>query len=265
MLGLHQKELGYTRTTVPPIEVLKQWGIMMPAASIDGEPWAIESTELLPRIGFSEVSREDIAAIHRAWGGVLHRAEFIPRFWGEFSLAGDPHPSFLLRFVNNFLRTFTNFFFFLLIRWGVLMGGYRDPENYGDLYLEWEERFAAMPGRFLAGDEPDSVDLLLFGIIQCHCSNPVPTVYDLQSDPRLTRTREWIGAMQEYFADYAWLYSGVYFAPHRKGPKPAASMDQLAFWLGAFTMIVCFPITVPLIAWLAYRARGLRGQAPYQS
>ena len=259
MMGLHQKNLECTRTTAPPVDVFKEWGVMMPAASFDDGPWEIESKDILHHLGYSEVSDEDMHAIRRAWHGVLHRAQYWTRFWGEWSLASDPSPSALGRFAQNFLRAFTAFYFFLLIRWGVYALGYRDPENYGDQYMEWEERFSAMDGPFLAGDEPASVELLLFGIIQCHCSIVVPPVYALQSDPRLERTRAWIGSMQEHFADYPFLYSRAYFEPHSLPPKPATAVEQLAFWLGALTMVACFPITVPLVTWLAYRNRHLRG------
>jgi hypothetical protein len=260
MMGLHQKEMAYSRSATPPLDVFKQWGPMMPAASFDGEPWQLESKNILHRLGFSECSDEDMNAIRRAWRGVMHRADYWPRFWGEFSLASDPHPSFVPRFVNNFLRAFTILYFYTLIRYGVFAGGgHHDPDNHGDPFMEWEERFADMDGPFLAGDEPDSVDLLLFGIVQCHSSIPVPTLYALQSDPRLVRTREWIGTMQRHFSAYPSLYSNIYFEPHALGPKPATGMDQFAFWLGAIVAVACFPITVPVSAFFIYRNRQLRG------
>ncbi len=38
MMGLYQKKMQYSRIARPPLEVFKQWGPMMPAASFDGEP-----------------------------------------------------------------------------------------------------------------------------------------------------------------------------------------------------------------------------------
>ena len=38
MMALHEQQLSYSRTTVPLLEVFRQWGPMMPAISIDGEP-----------------------------------------------------------------------------------------------------------------------------------------------------------------------------------------------------------------------------------
>lgn len=258
MMGLHQKQRDYFRTSTPPIDVFLKWGCMMPAASFDGGPWGLESKDILRRLGFSEVSDEDMIAVRRAWQGVLHRTDFWSRFWGEFSLASDPDPSLPRRFVSNFLRSFTILYFFLLIRVTVLVRRPKAPANYGDQFIGWEERFAAMEGPFLGGEEPDSVDLLLFGIIQCHCSIPVPPILALQSDARLVCTRRWIARMQTYFADYPSLYSGVYFEPHRAPPDPAKPIDQLGFWLGAVFMIAFFWLTVPLVGLLAYRNRILR-------
>jgi hypothetical protein len=259
MMGLHQQELDCSRSTIPSREAFLSWGVMMPAASFGGEPWKLESKDILHRLSFSPVSDKDMNAIRRTWQGVLHRADFWTRFWGEFSLAGDPSPSLPQRLINNYLRSFTILYFFLLIRFAMFLGRRKEPESYGDQYLEWEERFGTMKGPFLGGDAPDSIDLLLFGIIQCHCSIPVPPVTALQSDPRLVNTRDWIGKMQTYFAGYPSLYSGVYFEPHSSPPKPAGSLDQLAFWLGAISMIAFFWIAIPLVGLLAYRNRNLRG------
>ena len=255
MLGLHQKQLDYDRVSSPPLDVFLAWGCMMPAASFDGAPWELESKKILQRVGFSEISDEDMRAVRYSWQGVLHRTDFWTRFWGEFSLASDPHPSLPRRFINNFLRSFTILYFFLLIRSTVFVRRPPEPSSYGDQFVGWEERFAAMAGSFLGGDEPDSVDLLLFGIIQCHCSIRVPPVLALQSDPRLSHTRQWIAEMQRYFTDYDSLYSGVYFEPHSASPDPASPLDQFAFWLGSISMIVLFWITIPLVAVLAHRNR----------
>lgn len=253
MLGLHQKGIKYTRTATPPWPVFRAWGCMMPAASIDGAPWELESRHILEKLGFPEVSDEDVLAVRQTWQGVLHRTDFWTRFWGEFSLASDPHPSWPQRFVNNFLRSFTILYFFVLIRGTVFLRRPAEPDNYGDQFLGWEARFGELSDSFLGGDAPDTLDLLLFGIIQCHSSIPVPPLWALQSDPRLSGTRAWIGRMQTFFADYPSLYSGIYFEPHSDPPQPARPLDQFAFWLGAVVMLAFFWLTLPLIAFLAYR------------
>ena len=111
MLGLHEKGMEYTRSTFPPLDVFNKWGPMMPAASIDDGPWFLESKEILQRLGYSKVSEEDMLAVRRSWSGVMHRADYWPRFFGEFSLASDPNDSFVPRFVGNFLRALTILYF----------------------------------------------------------------------------------------------------------------------------------------------------------
>ena len=81
MMALHEKQLGYLRTTVPPLQVFLKWGPMMPAISIDDEPWFLESTEFLCLLGYSQVCVEDMLAIRQAWTGVMHRTDYWPRFW----------------------------------------------------------------------------------------------------------------------------------------------------------------------------------------
>lgn len=259
MLGLHQKKIDYSRSTVPSPEVFVSTGVWMPAASFNGEPWELESASILQRLGFSDVSDEEMKDIRGTWQGVMHRPDYWSRFWGEFSLASDNDPSLIVRFIKNFFRSFAVLYFFLLIKFAVLMRGHNDPDNFADQYRKWEGKFKAMKGRFLGGDDPDAVDLLLFGIVQCHCSIPVPPITALQSDPGLIETRRWIANMQTYFDSYPSLYSGVYFEPHSAPPKAAGALDQLAFWLGAVFMVAFFWITIPLAALLAYRNRGLRG------
>ena len=259
MLGLHEKNLTYVRSTVPSFEAFKKWGPMMPAAKFGDEPWFLESSSMLARLGFTTVSGEETAAIRRAWTGVMHRADSVPRFWKEFSLASDPNHSIRRRLASNFLRAFTVLYFFLLIRFGVLVRGYQDPPGHGDAFVYWDKRLGSQEGAYLAGAEPGSLDFLLFGIVQCHCSIPVPTVFSLQADPRLVEIRAWIARMQERFFDYPYLYSGRYFRPHSLGPQPATGADQVAFWLGALFSIVLLPVTLTTAAVFIYRNRHLRG------
>lgn len=259
MMALHEKHLGYSRTTVPPLEVFSKWGPMMPAISIDGEPWFLESTDILYRLGYSQIADEDMLAIRQAWTGVMHRTDYWPRFWGEFSLASDPNPNLARRFVNNFLRAFTILYFFTLIRFGVFSRGYGDPHSHADAYIHWEDRLADSNCQFLGGDKPDSKDLLLFGVVQCHCSVPVPTVLALQADSRLPLVRDWIGRMQRRFSDYPSLFSGIYFSPHSAGPERANGFEQFAFWLGSIFWITLLPFTGPVIGYFIHKNRSLRG------
>jgi len=255
LLGLFERRIPHTLTMTPPWSLFRRSGVMMPAASIDGGPWRLESAEILREVGYESISHEDMRLIRRAWQGVLHRPDSAAQFWWRFSLCREPHPSLPRRLRNQFLRSFTTLYFYLLIRFMVLTGNRRDPDDFAEQFLVWEQKLAANAGFFLGGAEPNTLDMLLFGILQCHSSIPVPPIYALQSDPRLARTRAWIAAMQERFAGYEHLYSGVYFEPHAPPPAPASALEQTAFWLGTLFMLVCFPITIPLVAFLAMRVQ----------
>ena len=83
LLGLHEKGVSHRLTTVPPFSVFRKSGVMMPAASVDGEPWQLESAEILQRVGYEPVSPEDLGELYSAWNGVLHRPDSAARFFGE--------------------------------------------------------------------------------------------------------------------------------------------------------------------------------------
>ena len=122
-----------------------------------------------------------------------------------------------------------------------------DPENFGDQYLVWEDAIDASSGPFLDGDTPGIRDMLLFGVVQCHSSIPVPPLEPLISDERLTGLRQWIVTMHERFGDYPHLYSDSYFEPHLAQPLPAGPVQRGIFYLGLLTMFVAFPVTIPLV------------------
>jgi len=255
LLGLHDAGIPHSLRSLPPLETFRNSGVTMPAARIDDGRWQLESAEILRDVGFESITDEQMQLVRGAWQGVMHRADSAALFWGGFSLVGDRNPSFARQLVNNFLRSFVTLYFFLLIRTLVLLGRRRDPEDFGDQFLPFEKMLATSGMRYLSGDEPNTLDFLLFGIIQCHCSIYVPPVTALQADSRLGKLRAWIGTMQEKFSDYDHLYSGVYFPPHSKPPTWASPLNRTAFWLGAALMIATFPVTVPLVAFLAIRNR----------
>lgn len=230
-------------------------GVTMPAASFEGGPWQMESAEILQQIGYEPVSPDDLRAIYAAWQGVLHRADKPFGFFHAWSLGRDDSPSLSQRLKNHFLRSFVVLYFCLVISYAVLSGRRSDPKNFGDQFLYWEHRLSEVEGDFLGGDEPDMSDLMLFGIIQCHCSILVPPVRALQTDPRLGRLREWIGAMQARFSGYRHLYSGICFEPRAPLPPETTLLEKTVFWLGVISMVAAFPLTLPLIAWLASRVR----------
>lgn len=255
LLGLHDARIPHSLTSLPPLETFLKSGVMMPAARIDDGPWQLESADILRNAGFKSITDEQMQLVRGAWQGVARRTDSAALFWGGFSLAGDRNPSFVHRVVNNFFRSFVTLYFFLLIRSLVLLGRSGDPENFGNQFLPFEEMLQASGAPFLCGQEPNTLDFELFGVIQCHCSIYVPPVTALQSDSRLGKLRAWIGNMQERFKDYDHLYSGAYFAPHSGPPTWASPLQRTVFWLGAVFMIAIFPVSVPLIAFLAIRNR----------
>ncbi len=255
LLGLHDARIPHSLRSLPPLDAFLKSGVTMPAARVDDGPWQLESADILRNVGFQPVADEQLQLVRDAWQGVLHRADSTALFWGGFSLAGDRSSSFGHRLRNNFLRSFVTLYFFLLIRTMVLLARPRDPDSFGNQFLPFEEMLAASGAPFLCGQEPNTLDFLLFGIVQCHCSIYVPPVTALQTDTRLGKLRAWIGRMQERFNDYNHLYSGAYFAPHSRPPVWDSPLQRTTFWLGAVFMVAMFPITIPLIAFLAIRNR----------
>ena len=255
LLGLHEAGIEHRLRSLPTMESFLRTGVFMPLASIDGGDWQPESAEILQGIGFSEVSLDEMRLVNAAWRGVWHRPDSAALVFGAFSLAGDQNASRLKRMASNFVRSFIPFYMYLLIKTVNLTAQTRPLDNYGNQFVALEERLAEQNSRFLSGDAPDSLDFLAFGIIQCHCSVYVPPVTALQTDPRLTRVRDWIAAMHERLTEYRHLYSGSYFAPAASPPVWASRLDRIAFWLGLATMIALFPITVPLVVFLAMRQR----------
>ncbi len=255
LLGLHDRGIDHSITALPPLASFMSDGISMPAASIDGEPWQLESVDILQSVGCDDISAEELQHIESAWRGVLHRADNIGSFWGGFSLSGDQDLNPFVRLLKNYLRSFVALYFYLLIRTINLVANPKDPENYGDQFVYFDKRLSASNDPYLGGAAPDTLDYLLFGIIQCHCSIYVPPVTALQTDERLTALRAWISRMQQRFEQYPYLYSGLYFPPHKQPPTPDSAINRLAFWLGGISMVALFYITVPLIIFLAIRRR----------
>lgn len=254
LLGLHDKNHAYTLTTVPPLALLLKSGVMMPAAKTGDTPWQLESADILRQIGFGEVTRQDMDAINNSWRGVLHRTDRAFTFFNGFSRIHDPSNSKTTRLAHHFLRSFVSFYMFLLIRTLVFFRGTADPDNFGDQFLYFERKLSKT-GPFLGGASTSTADLMLFGIIQCHCSIPVPPLKALQDDPRLSKVRTWIAIMQLRFADYEHLYSNNFFRPAVKTTEPATVTDRTVFWLGTLAMFLLFPITIPLVAILAGKVK----------
>ncbi|MEM6999743.1 MAG: glutathione S-transferase N-terminal domain-containing protein [Pseudomonadota bacterium] len=247
LLGLHERDIPYALVSVPPGEVLKRWGVFMPAVSIDGGPWEVESAEILVKLGFDPIAVEDLQAVRTAWRGVQHRTDNPFKFFAGFSRCADQSTSFAKRTGRNFLRSFITFYMFTLINFVKLNRKPQDPQDWREQYLYWEKLCNAQQSEFFDGSSPGSRDLLLFGIVQCHASIPVPPLQPLRDDPRLTGMRQWLGAMQRRFADYPHMYSGSYFTPPVPQPTRPGRFQQGVFFLGLASMFLALPITLPLV------------------
>ena len=254
LLGLHEKRIPHTVLTAPPASVFANSGILMPAASIDGRAWMLGSGEILAELGFSKVSPEDTRAVFRALYGAPQRVDSGPRFWSRWSRVRDGRETLVGRLWNHFLRAFSVLYFYLTLKSVARQLKLATPDGPRQ-FLPWERRLQENGGPFLGGDQPDTLDLQLFGAVQSLCSIPIPPVAILQSDPALPRLREWIGAMHRRFADYRHLYSGGAFEPFLPPTEPAPVLERSAFWAGSLFMLIAFPITVPLWAYYMLRVR----------
>lgn len=255
LLGLYDAKIDHHLRSLPPLQTFKKAGIMMPAARIDDGEWQLESADILQSLGFEAVPRDHQRLVMSSWRGLTHRVDSSALFWSNFSLAGDTSPSYLRRQISNLLRPFMPLTFFLLIHFLRLTGRSSNPKDFGDQFVPFEDMLKTSGTPYLSSSEPNSLDFLLFGMVQSHCTTYVPPVHALQTDERLEHLRKWLATMQKRFEGYDRLYSGVYFPPHTLRPKIATGSERLVFWIGAALILAAFPITVPLITFLSVRNR----------
>ncbi len=255
MLGLHERGIAFTLTPLPTLGVLRRSGMMMPAASKNGGAWQLESADMLVEVGFDRIEAVDLKAVYGAWRGVHHRIDNPLRFFHAWSLAGYQHNTGLANLRDHFLRSFVPFYMLTLItlmRWRTRP---QPPPEPAAQFLFWEQRLADAGDGFLGGASPNMADLMLFGIVQCHASIPVPPLETLRQDPALPELRAWIGRMQAHYRGYPHLYSGKYFTPGTPQPTAAGPLARLSFWLGSITMLAAAPLSVPLALLLINRVQ----------
>ena len=101
--------------------------------------------------------------------------------------------------------------------------------------------------------KPDSKDLVMFGIIQCHASIPVPALHSLLNDQRLPNLRKWVNTMQKQFRGYPHLYTAKFFKSDIPEADSANLFQIVSFFCGLIVMILAFPITIPLVLILMSR------------
>jgi glutathione S-transferase len=254
LLGLHQKRITHTLVNVPPLSVFLASGVLMPAARIDDGPWLLDSETILVELGFTEAEADERRALLIAFASsALRRADNPWKFWHRFSYAGDGHPRVARRLWNQFWRSFSIFYFFVLIT----MGRRAFPKANADQLVRefsfFQERLDG--AEYFGGTAPDTVDLQLFGLVQMCASIPVPSLAVLREDSTLERLREWVQAMQRRFSDYRHLYSAQEFEPKLPEIEPASAIDRCFFWLGAALMWMAIPITLPTALYFSRRVR----------
>ena len=247
LLALCDKELEYELYVRPPYEVFKKWGVYMPAVSLDDGPWEIESTEILTKLGYKPILDDELKAANNAWQGVLHRTDNPFRFFLHFARGGQISRSLVNNTISNFLLSFVAFYMFMLINIGKWRLKQKEPENFGDQFMYWENVLDSSEGPFMDGMKPGSKDLVMFGIIQCHASIPVPALNSLLNDQRLISLRKWVNTMQNYFKEYPHLYTAKFFKSDIPEANSANLFQIVSFFLGLIVMVLAFPITIPLV------------------
>ena len=253
LLALCDKELEYELYVRPPYEVFKKWGVYMPAVSLDDGPWEIESTEILTKLGYKPILDDELKAANNAWQGVLHRTDNPFRFFLHFARGGQISRSLVNNTISNFLLSFVAFYMFILINIGKWRLKQKEPENFGDQFMYWENVLDSSEGPFMDGMKPGSKDLVMFGIIQCHASIPVPALNSLLNDQRLISLRKWVNTMQNYFKEYPHLYTAKFFKSDIPEANSANLFQIVSFFFGLIVIVLAFPITIPLVLILMSR------------
>ena len=255
LLGLHQAGIAHDLVTAPPLPVFLESGVLMPAASIDGAGWQVDSARILAAVGYSDVDAPMRRALQRAFlSAAMYRTEDPWQFWHRFSYARDDHPSTGRHLWNHFWRAFPVFYFFMLISFGRWRTPPRGAEAIVADFGTLQDELA--PGqRFLGGEAPDTADFQLFGLIQMCASIPGLPLEVLRESPRLERLRGWIEAMQTAFRDYGHLYTACVFEPKVAAPRTASALERGFYWVGAAVCWVAVPVTLPLTLFYAARVR----------
>ena len=124
----------------------------MPAVSIDGNSWEIESSKILQTFGYHAISKNEMMAIQGTWQGVLNRANNPFKFFTAWAQDADSKSPFIQRSTNNFLLSFSAFYMFVLINLTKIKLKIKKPKNFGDQYLFWEAELKNCKSSFLDGN-----------------------------------------------------------------------------------------------------------------
>ena len=119
--------------------------------------------------------------------------------------------------------------------------------------MYWENALDSSEGSFIDCMKPGSKDFVMFGIIQCHASIPVPALNSLINDQRLPNLRKWVNTMQKHFKGYPHLYTAKYFKSDIMEADSTNLFQTISFFFGLMLMVLAFPITFPLVLILMSR------------
>ena len=147
---------------------------------------------------------------------------------------------------------------FTLINIGKQTLKQKEPDDFGNQFMYWENVLISSGSPFMDGMEPGIRDLVMFGIVQCHASIPVPALDALLNDERLDNFRTWIVTMQKRFKGYPYLYSANFFESEASFPSNASLFYRVVFFSGLLVMILGFAFTIPLILLLMKRVQEYR-------
>ena len=258
LLALDDKELEYDLYVRPPYKVFKKWGVYMPAVSLNEEPWEIESTQILIKLGYKPIFADELKAANNAWQGVLHRTDNPFRFFLNFASGAQISGSLINNTVSNFFLSFVAFYMFMLINIGKWTLKQKEPDDFGHQFLYWENILHASKYPFIDGEKPGTRDFILFGVVQCHSSIPVPALDALLIDERLNNLRTWIATMQKRFQEYPYLYSVKYFGSDASQPKNAGIFQMGVFFIGLSIIFLLLPISIAAVLKLMSRVEDYR-------
>jgi glutathione S-transferase len=261
LLGLHARGIRHTLISVPPLAVFRSSGILMPAARTDDGPWLLDSGRILGELGFSKVEATDGEQLRIVFGSCFQRGASSWEFWYRWSYMRDEHPRLVRRLWNHVWRTFPVFYFYTLLKLGRRTRPDKTREELGRDFSYWERRLAHA-GPFLGGNEPDTLDLQLFGLVQMFGSIPGASLGVLREDPALPRLREWIETMQRRFSSYRHLYTGPYFEPRLAAIERSPLYERPSYWVGAALMWLALPLTLFTVFYFFRRVRRRGLQSP---
>ena len=66
MVTLHETEIPYGLTTLPPPKLFLSSGMMMPAAELNGSEWRLDSEKIIHELGYEAITDEKLRLVYAA-------------------------------------------------------------------------------------------------------------------------------------------------------------------------------------------------------